>query len=211
MVVSGDYKVDDDPTLEGQWQGQYADFLRLRTSIPALTLMTPPAGTPTEVVEAIESASKVLWTDPNSAANRLRFAIKSLLTALGQRRYTRSKPNNGAPATRRRLTTHARIAEYRKDHTEAGDALLAVKWIGNSGSHDSQLTVSNVLDGADMLAYALRLIYDKSDETMRRRIAEVNKRKGLPAKRPTKKAAKKAGARSGFPRGAKLRGFDGEH
>lgn len=130
--------------------------------------MTRPAGTPAEVVNAIKSASNVLRTDPNSAANRLRFAIESLVTALGQRRYTVSRPKNGAPATRSRLTTHACITEYRKGHPEAGDALLAVKWIGNSGSHDSELTVSNVLDGTDMLAYALRLIYDKSDETMRR-------------------------------------------
>jgi uncharacterized protein DUF4145 len=50
---------------------------------------------------------------------------------------------------RRRLSTHERITEFRKSEG-AADSLEAVKWIGNQGSHESALSATDVLDGAEL-------------------------------------------------------------
>jgi Domain of unknown function (DUF4145) len=83
---------------------------------------------------------------------------------------------------RRRIPTDIRIREFARYEDAVADTLEAVKWIGNQGSHESGLTATDVLDGADLLSYALKQLYDKSGEEMQRRIRAVNKRRGLPAK-----------------------------
>jgi hypothetical protein len=175
VTVAGDLEVSYDVTDEGRTKE--FEFFRLRYAAPALTLIKPPPGAPDKIVAAIRSASSVLWVDPNAAANRLRVATDELLTAQKVRRTTINKAGKREP-----LRTHARIETFRKTRQKAGDALLAVKWIGNVGSHDSELSTSDVLNGASMLGYALRLLYDKTDVEIEREVRKVNARKGLPRK-----------------------------
>jgi hypothetical protein len=178
VLVAGDYDVDMDVDVDGY--AKERDFFRLRYTRPALRIIVPPQGTPDAVVEAIEAASAIVWADPSSAANRLRVAVEEFLTAYGMKRFVNK---NGK---RQRLTTHARITEFKPYEPGVGETLEAVKWIGNSGSHDSDLTVEDVLDGAEILAFALRLMYDNSDELMRRKVTVINKSQGLPNKRRRK-------------------------
>ena len=55
----------------------------------------------------------------------------------------------------------------------------------NQGSHETGLTATDVLDGADLLSHALKILYDRSEEEMQRRIRAVNKRRGLPRNKRT--------------------------
>lgn len=176
-MVTGAYKFDVDLDERGQWYGQWDTFFKLRYAIPALPIMSVPANAPTEVHQAITTASRILWTDPNSAGNRLRVAIEDLLTKSGMRRYVVRK------GRRYRLTTHDRIQEFKKYESLAGETLEAVKWIGNQASHEGNLTVEDVLDGAGLFEYALRLMYDKSDDEVARLVRKINKSKGLPKRR----------------------------
>lgn len=52
---------------------------------------------------------------------------------------------------------------------EASDALEAVKWIGNTGSHEANLSVSDVLDGVEMLGHALRSIFDDQAAALKKK------------------------------------------
>jgi Domain of unknown function (DUF4145) len=124
--------------------------------------------------QSIRLRGDVIWADPSAAANRLRFAIDELLTAQGMARY------RNVSGKRRRLTTDRRIQEFREYEYGAADALEAVKWIGNRGSHEAGLTATDVLDGADLLSHALKMLYDRSGDEMERRIRAVNRRRGLP-------------------------------
>lgn len=178
VTVAGDYKVDMVKAPGGGWYGDYEAFYRLRYALPALPLLSPPDKTPETVQRAVEAASALLWTDPGAAGNRLRFAIEELLTAQQVRRYS---VKNGR---QNRLTTHSRIELLQQRKAAAGDALMAVKWIGNEGSHADALTTTDVIDGAELLGHALRLLYDDSAEQMERRIRKINKAKGLPRNRP---------------------------
>ncbi len=177
VIVSGAHKVDADLDDKGHWYGEYANFLRLRYAIPALRIMSVPEGTPQVVRDAIVAASRILWTDPSSAGSRLRLAIEDLLTEYGMRRFVNTK------GRRVRLSTHVRIQEFKKHESLPGETLEAVKWIGNQGTHGQELTVNDVLDGAGLLEYALKLLYDTSDDEVAKLVRKINKSKGIPRTR----------------------------
>jgi hypothetical protein len=64
------------------------------------------------------------------------------------------------------------------------DALEAVKWIGNGGSHDDKLTATDVLDGAEILELAVKALYDRTEAELMSKVRSINKRRGLPQKSP---------------------------
>jgi hypothetical protein len=177
VIVSGDYTVGPDLDSSGRWYGEYADLLQLRFTQPPLSILITPPGTPAKVVAAVTGAAALVWADPGAASNRLRGAVEELLTSEGVRRFEiRNHKRN-------RLSTHNRILEYRRYESGIADILMAVKWIGNTGSHEGDITAGDVLEGAEILGHALRLRFDTTTEEMERRITRINKRKGIPKKR----------------------------
>jgi len=66
---------------------------------------------------------------------------------------------------------------------EVADVLEAAKWIGNSGSHNNELSAADVLSGAGYLGLALRRLYDRSDAELLAQIRAVNNRRGPVRKR----------------------------
>ena len=175
VAIADDYGVDLD--IKDDARTAEFDFFRLRFATPALKIILSPPATPEPVMKAIESAAAVVWVDANAAADRLRVAIDELLTAYGVPRFRNS---NGK---RRRIPTDIRIEEFERYEGGVADTLEAVKWIGNQGSHESGLSATDVLDGADLLSFALKQLYDRSEEEIGRRVRAVNKRRGLPVKK----------------------------
>lgn len=182
VVVAGDYSVDWTSYEEenGEFYSGPGDHIKIRYTHPPIPIMTYPEAVPEEVKDRITQAERVIWMDPGAAANRLQLAIEQLLTAQGVRKTMTSK------GQRTRLTTHARILEFKKQNAKVGDTLEAVKWIGNQGSHDD-VTVEEVLAGAAILEYALRLLYDKTDSDIAKLVKKINAAKRVPRKRPTKR------------------------
>lgn len=174
-VAVGEYRVG--LVADQRRDYDYDEFLLLRFVIPALPLMTFPAKCPEIVRKRVTEASQVLWTDPSAAANRLRLAIEDLLTA---EKIPKTTLKNGK---RTPLKTHDRIVKLKQTHQEAGDTLEALKWIGNQGSHEDSLSTTDVLDGAELLEHAIKLLYDTSAGEIARRVQQINKRKGLARKR----------------------------
>ncbi|SFI21534.1 MULTISPECIES: DUF4145 domain-containing protein [Microbacterium] len=144
---------------------------------PARLLLTPKR-TPSKVVDAIETASKVLWSSPDAAATHLRLAVEELLTSLHVKRFTLTRARK-----RRRLTTQERLDLLEATHPNLVHTLEAVKWIGNEGTHSSGLEVRDVEKGAKLLELALRDQYDTSEAELHATAKDINRRKGLPRAR----------------------------
>lgn len=180
-AVIGEMKVDAKLTSSRDWDGQYATFLKIEMVSPALPLLQFPDATPTAVRARVSAASSILWAQPSAAANRLRSAVEELLTARGVRKTQDMSPKAGAKSgrKRRRLTTHERIELLRKNEPVIADALEAVKWIGNEGSHEEGLTALDVLSGVRLLARAIELSYDTNPTELARLAAKINKKKGI--------------------------------
>jgi hypothetical protein len=172
VIVAGEMKTDLLPD-DGRY-ATYGPFHRLQFAVPALPIVDLPPECPSRIRELMDGCSQVLWSDPPAAANRLRFAVEELFTLQRINRYTVRNHR------RTRLSAHARILLLKKAKPEGvGETLEAVKWIGNQGSHDDKLTIIDVLDGADLLSHALRLLYDSEPKRMLRVAQVINKRKGI--------------------------------
>lgn len=177
VSVAGDwrYVLDFD---EQNYRETFSDEYLVRYLNPAPVLIDLPTRTPNTVQDAVRAASAIIWLNPNAAANQLRQAVEELLTAKKVKRWTLTKRSK-----KERLTTHQRLELFRAIHPEVADVLEAVKWIGNSGSHNNELTTADVLSGAGYLGLALRRLYDRSDAELLAQVRAVNKRRGPARKR----------------------------
>lgn len=176
VIASGEMRHDIIGDELEYWDGNSWDYwLRLHYTVPALPIVSSvPDGCPSVVESRILEASRVLWADPSAAANRLRLAIEDVLTARKIKRFTINK--NGK---RKTLALHNRVDILRDTNREVGDTLEAVKWIGNQGSHEDSLTTTDVLDGAALLEYALKLLYDKGGTGIARNVRRINQRQRI--------------------------------
>jgi hypothetical protein len=179
--VIGLMEVVPDYNEEGRWNGEYVTRLTPNSFVPSLTLIEVTDAFPKGVTRRIGSASKVLWMDPSSAANRLRSAIEALMDEHGI-------PRKRLDRHRRivEISLHERIGNFKKaktEYAEAADLLLAVKWIGNVGSHDDRMRVDDVLDGAELLDHALEAIYDTYRDEIKKKAMEITARRGVPVRR----------------------------
>ncbi|MFF9351248.1 DUF4145 domain-containing protein [Streptomyces sp. NPDC014734] len=163
-----------------EWEGeQYEQRLTPTMFFPALPLLESRPLCPKEVGKRMDIAAKIIWLDPNSAANRIRSAVEALMDEQGIIRY---KPDRrGKPS---RISLDQRISTFKAalpEHAEAADLLLAVKWIGNVGSHEDLLRSRDVLDGVEFLDHSLSLIYDTNHDDIKKRAADVTARRGRPS------------------------------
>ena len=76
------------------------------------------------------------------------------------------------------LNLHRRIEPLKVRNAGVADALFAIKWVGNSGSHVGNLTRDDVFDAYDILEEVLSELFVKHRETMHKLIKEINRRKG---------------------------------
>ena len=178
VAISGDaghHQVFDDHRMEMD----YERFFRPKFINPALPLFPIPKRCPEAVAEELRKASALYWSDTGSCANRLRSAVEALLTEQKVVRYTTDKNGKRVP-----LTLHSRIDKFRAKDAHSAEMLLAIKWLGNAGSHANldALSADNVLDGFDLFEHVVERIYANRDKAMKRLATKITSRKGKPAK-----------------------------
>ena len=179
VVITGTYRVvmnNGEPAY-----GDYGDLFQVKWFDPPLTLLDVPPSAPQAVKDAVSAAARIVWVDPSAAANRLRTAVERILDDKRVKKTFIDKHGK-----RQRSSAHRRIEAFTPTNKTAGDAMMAVKWVGNEGTHDSELSITDVLDGAGMLQVAVTAVYDEAAIETRRRIAAINRARGLP-KKPRKK------------------------
>lgn len=147
----------------------FGELLQPKMFYPPLVIVGTSAKVPASVTLAIEQASSVLWVSPGAAANRLRQGVEALLTAKGIRRFRRNKKPE---------MLEARLDLFHKKEPQVVEALRAVKWIGNVGSHDATVSIDDVLAGAEILDHALRTLYDTRDAKLVKKARLIVKSRG---------------------------------
>jgi hypothetical protein len=138
---------------------------------PSLNVFQPPAKTPKSVVIELRHSYQVFFCDPAAAANHVRSAIERLLTELRVPRFS-------SGGRRRFLTLQDRISKLPKRYQIHTDLLLAVKWLGNAGSHDGLVKADDVLDAYEITEHFLTELYDSKNTYVRTLAKRINKRRG---------------------------------
>jgi hypothetical protein len=140
---------------------------------PSIVLIDIPKNCPSEVNTDIVAASSLYWLDHSASANCLRRALESLLD---HQKIPKTKINNSGK--RINLKLHERILKYQNKHPEISTKLMAVKWLGNIGSHKSDMGRGKLLDAFELIEYALEEIYEKKRSRLENLARKINKRKG---------------------------------
>jgi hypothetical protein len=149
--VTGSIHVDD--IVIEPWERILAERYRVEFIGPAPIPILCPETTPKPIAVAIAKASMLFWSNPEAAASQLRKAVECLMDAFN----IPAKNSTG-----NFMTLHARITAFVETDPKTGSVILAIKWLGNSGSHDAMVSRDDVLDAFDMIGLVLERQYGKT-------------------------------------------------
>jgi hypothetical protein len=144
---------------------------------PTIPLFILSPTCPKDVRAQIVKAFSLYWCDVSACANRIRVAVELILTHEKIKIGTRIK--NGKNKNKiRRLSLHERIQLYESKNSSIANAMMAIKWIGNTGSHADELVQSDVLNAFQLLEHAIAEVFDKRSSEIAKLSKRINKKKG---------------------------------
>ena len=109
---------------------------------------------PKEVKKEIIASFNLFFTNPSASANSVRKVIEKILDAEG---ITRSTKNggflrlDGKPGEPSRINFFEQKLTANNQETKIIEYFRAIKFIGNDGSHDDEITKGDVLDAYGIL------------------------------------------------------------
>jgi len=171
-VVCGRFKVSE-------WMDQESGDIDLCEVLepnfisPAPDVFLIPNRCPEEIKFQIRKAFELYWSDLDAAGNCLQTAVELPLDHLKIRRRQRKK--NGKYHN---LSLHDRILEFHPKNPDLGEQLLAIKWLGNVGSHRNGLKKDDLIDDFEMLQFVLEELFEKTRKRLSRIAKRIIKRKG---------------------------------
>ena len=164
---------------DGETETDLTTFLVPTGFDPAPLIIEIPSKVPDDIKEVFRSAFSLFWQDKEACANKLRISVELLMDDLKIPAKKKGKDGRERP-----LSLDSRLTEYATISKEISDLLLAVKWIGNAGSHASL----SKLDSEDLLNVLeiLELVLEENYIGRRKRLAAIadaiNAAKGKPEK-----------------------------
>lgn len=166
FAIAGDGGVEPEYTSnEGDWE--YVDYFQPRYCHPMPNIIEVPRKCPDEVKNQLSDAFSLFWPNQAACANKIRGSLEFLLNHLGvpkQKESDKEKPVS--------LSLHDRINAYAANDPIIGSQLMALKWLGNTGSHDGEVSRSDILDAFEILEHTLEELINRRSE----RVAELTKK-----------------------------------
>jgi hypothetical protein len=146
---------------------------------PALQLFKLNELIPKKIAVCIDQSFANFWSDIASAANAIRRSLEFLLDDL-EEPVPRTSNGQVIPSN---FSLHKRIELYADINPDISQSLLAIKWIGNSGSHGEILSKEELLNAYVILEATLDDLFPVADKVDARKLAaEINARKGSRSK-----------------------------
>jgi hypothetical protein len=137
------------PTISSYQGTKKIGFTPLFIS-PPINLFNIPVNCPDVIKRCLLKAFTHYWNDLSASANRIRTAIELIL----------NEENIDAS-----VTLHSRIEKFKIINPECGNKLMAIKWIGNEGSHSSHCTQDDILDGLELIEFVIDTLYERPIKT----------------------------------------------
>jgi hypothetical protein len=109
---------------------------------------------PVAVSAELNRSFGLYWMDRRSCATAIRSAVEIMLDERGVPREIERKSGNIT-----RLPLHDRIVRFQATEAEPGKLLLAIKVIGNVGTHGTDIGFDDLLTGYQILDHVIDLLY----------------------------------------------------
>ncbi|MCB1202548.1 MAG: DUF4145 domain-containing protein [Leptospiraceae bacterium] len=158
-----------------------------RNFSPVFNLIEIPMEIEFPIRKILYKSFELYWLDNDACANKIRQFVESLLDSYRVKKRIRVVKNGTAKYIS--LPLHKRIEEYTKTRADLGEILMAIKWIGNAGSHHSLgLENQDLVDAYRMLDHFFEEAY--FIKTKRKKIKQLTKTI-LKTKKPVSKSKRK--------------------
>lgn len=159
---------------QGKTMTDYESYYTPKFFLPHLNFFSIPEQAPMEISESIKCSFQLFFCDSASAASHLRIALEKILTNLKVPRFkfnTRKKKYS--------LSLHQRIILLKSKFSHIKTHFLAVKWLGNVGSHASEiLTSDDVLNAYDIIDVILQELYAQNRQKIQKLAKQIHLKKG---------------------------------
>lgn len=165
---------DQNPTLSEDSHGEeyIASLLTPTYFAPPLSLFDVSENVPDDIKRSLASSFSLFWDDPSASGNAIRIAVEQLMDHQKVKKLTKRPGKKNV-----RIPLHDRILNFSKSNQKLGDLLLAIKWIGNAGSHEQTLKKENLIEAYTMLEHVLQEIFEKRSAILAKTARRINKRK----------------------------------
>lgn len=163
--------VYDEATGEPNAQDFYNYFLP-KYFWPHLNIFNVPKNTPEPIREEINKSFELFFASPSSSSNHIRIALENLLDHL---KVKRTELRN---KKRVYISLHRRVLLLPQAYSDLKDLLIAIKWLGNTGSHTPVITMDDVMDAYDILEMVINELFEKRASGIKKLAKRINKRKG---------------------------------
>lgn len=138
---------------------------------PPINLFNIPYEIPCEVEAEIKNSFALFWADKSACGNAIR---KSIECVCDDKRINKTRTVRGK---RKFRSLDERIKELGIKHPDAAESLLAIKWLGNHGSH-GDLDIEDIFDAYELLIHALEKLYINKEKRLRQLSKKIIKKRG---------------------------------
>lgn len=156
-----------EPQMNEEGEFVFEDYFLPKSCNPMPDIIEFPPKCPNDVIKELRTAFTVFWINNAACASRLRVALELLMTHLGVPKSKQIKSGKLLD-----MSLHDRIDAFAQKETPIGTQLMALKWLGNTASHDSTVETDDLLDAFEIMEYALKEIIGGQSA----RVAELAKK-----------------------------------
>jgi len=159
----------------GEYEHEFVTLFRPSYFQPSLNIFNAPEKVPENITKMLNKSFALFFCDSDSCGNRIRACIEFLLDNLDMPREHEDKKGKII-----RSTLHYRIEHLPEEYEKIKGLLLAIKWLGNVGSHGNDgLTKKETIDVYEILKVVLDIIYKPSDAHIFDLANKINEAKGI--------------------------------
>jgi hypothetical protein len=175
VIVTGRMFVEAGQYYDEQnesWNIEYTENLYPEFFLPAIRIFQIHKDVPEEICKIINDSFKLFWIDPSSCGNKIRMVIELIMD-------DQKIPKTYITGSRRKgYSLHNRIELFKSSKHDEAELLMAIKWIGNSGSHSNeQLSKDDILDAYEILEHVTFTLYEKDSRRIKKLSKTINKQK----------------------------------
>lgn len=169
MGVDSGYEFDE---KEGKDRPGYFEYLTPLFFAPTINVFNVHDEVPRDIRNAIVESFNVYWVDVSACANKIRTILEMLMD------FFKVKKSHIEKGKRKNYTLHNRIEFFKAQKNYEADYLMAIKWIGNSGSHGNDgLKTDDILDAYEILDHVLVRLFEKDSHRLGKITRTINKRR----------------------------------
>lgn len=172
FAISG--KGEIAPFYDEEHGTEWHDVFRAHCCIPMPNIINVPKKCPLEVEQPLLESFSLFWAHPEACATRIRVSLEHLMSHLGIPK--RRKTNKGKFMD---LSLHGRLDMFSTKNSQAGIQLMALKWLGNAGSHEAgNVSKNDLLDAYEIYEHALAELIDKRSAQVTALAKKLTKKHG---------------------------------